>query len=151
MNEIVTLSWEQIDCSVYTLANRLKANPSLTPVRIIAIARGGLIPAVMLSHYLGIRDVQMINAISYADDGKRNHGLLIDIGRSVMDTINSRLTLIMDDIYDTGHTMETIDDLAPLAQKVCIVSKKFKEEMITDVIFDRKVSKDVWVKFPWER
>ena len=82
MKHKVYITWEQVDTLVTILKHKvLDKLPEIGSV--MGIARGGLIPAVMLSHKLGV---------PYTD--------LIDPN-----------TLVIDDICDSGKTLENAPGL----------------------------------------
>jgi len=108
------------------------ANSSWRPDYIVGISRGGLVPAVMISHYLNVpmkplqvslrdggecvSDCGMAeDALGYPKQEKFISDTELDIGR-VLDAANSLLEegnnykniLIVDDINDTGATFNWI-------------------------------------------
>ena len=74
------LSWDDIETAVESLAYQIKQSGEEIGA-MVGLARGGLIPAVMLSHKLGIPLVSE----DYEAEG---------------------YLLIVDDICDTGNTLE---------------------------------------------
>jgi len=76
------LSWQEVSSLVETLASIIKNSPSPLPKFIYGEPRGGLIPAVMLSHALNIP----LTFTPSVDD-----------------------TLIVDDIVDSGATLRKRD------------------------------------------
>ncbi len=74
------------------------------PDIILAIARGGLCPALFISQKLGIRELYTLNSIHYDDKKKLDHIKIYNIP----DLDENNNILIVDDIIDSGDTMEEI-------------------------------------------
>lgn len=72
----IFISWDEIDQLVYQLCHKITVSGK-KPSSVTGIERGGLIPAVMVSHRLNIPYVTRIN----------------------------KDTLVVDDICDTGQTL----------------------------------------------
>ena len=95
------LGYDKLNDFVVALANKI--SQSYAPDTIVAIARGGLVPAVILSHLLG--DVPLIPiALSYYDGALRWAQVL------PADGIRGRRVLIVDDITVRGGTLAAVYD-----------------------------------------
>ncbi len=117
---------------------------------IVAVSRGGLVPATVLSHLLGIRDVQVIQAASYTDNRKQ-HKVNLQFALPLQEVLQSAETLVVDDIYDTGQTMAAIKNVSPNSLKFCLVSKQLLMPSRTGIYCSIIAEPNQWVKFPWER
>ena len=115
---------------------------------VIGSARGGLIPAVFMSHALN-RPMGIVHCSSYSDTSKgelETHGWVSPVQ-------SPESILIVDDLADTGHTLEfvkkfcetTFDKPADLAT----VYYKTGSVVIPDY-YATVISSDVWVVFPYE-
>jgi len=71
---------------------------------IIGIARGGLTLSHILGEYYDIREVYAINTIGYDDDKKLDHTEIFNIP----DIRDARDILIVDDIVDSGETLDLV-------------------------------------------
>lgn len=71
---------------------------------IVAIARGGMTMAHMLGEYWNIRNVFVINSIGYEDTRKLETTKVFN----VPDLSPFQNILIVDDIADTGETLEAV-------------------------------------------
>jgi len=78
---------------------------------IIGIARGGLTLSHLLGEYYDIREVFAINTIGYDDDKKLDHTEVFNIP----DIRGNKNILIVDDIVDSGETLELV--LSTLSQR----------------------------------
>lgn len=144
------LDWEKYIGYVHLLTRKI----SMTNYRdwpILAIARGGLIPGVMISHILKNPNFQVIGISSYND---REQG---PIRITQKPNIPSRC-LIVDDLIDSGKTMEVVKGYLKYHHKNCefkvtVLIDKFdmtKENPRSD-LFVVDIHPDTWIKFPYER
>lgn len=142
---IIKLSWETIHNAVDSLAYEVSY---LQPSLIIGIARGGLIPATMLSHRLNV-PMKYVSAQSY--EGTRRtlqkpteiEGIKTEWFRAH----SHQRVLVVDDVIDTGETYEAIKRELSLIPYVAIVNKR---PLLYQSYYFCNVPPGVWVKFPWE-
>ena len=130
------------------------------PDYIVGLTRGGLIPAVKISHYLGIRMETL--TVSLRDDGECESNCWM-----AEDAYNGMKILIVDDINDSGATLEWIKiDWACSAYKndpkwdgIWNESVRFATLIDNDASplevnyigeSINKAENDVWIVFPWE-
>jgi hypoxanthine phosphoribosyltransferase len=135
------LSWGWFNLRVKEVADRLI---DCKPRFVIGVSRGGLIPAVVLSHKLKI-PMGSISTSSYTEYSKQNKkvdvwGLTLPLGVN-SDQAKSMEFLIVDDIYDSGKTYRALVDYL---KKYGIVNFRY----ISMIEKNRK--DDSWVVFPWE-
>jgi hypoxanthine phosphoribosyltransferase len=83
---------------------RLMALDGFQPDAIVGIARGGLIPATMLSHYFG---VPLITLNLSLRDGMAQG--VVDFATLRAQLLSDHRLLMIDDICDTGATFRKID------------------------------------------
>lgn len=137
---------------VLALADRLRADPDWRPDYLIGVGRGGLIPAVYLSHAIG-------GPMLSVDYSARNEDLAAPaLARLAERTQDGARLLFIDDINDSGATIghlraglaaagavpgavrfATLLDNVTSAQRVDYAARTI----------DRTVTKD-WFVFPWE-
>jgi hypoxanthine phosphoribosyltransferase len=116
------LSWDDIEDAVERLATNIKANNASIEA-ITGLPRGGLIPAVMLSHKL---DIPYIDANGNFEE---------------YDNI-----LIVDDICDSGHTLKQHHQFFTTA------TLHYKTSAVVEPDFWWKLaSENEWIVYPWER
>lgn len=143
MSKVLNLSWQTIHDAVDALAYTIEKHK---PRIIVGVARGGLIPATLLSHKLGIR-LEVIKASAY--EGTRRTLQKPIVVEGWKDFYNSERTMIVDDILDSGDTLQAIE--AKISgiryfKFASLFSKQFGE----DHFYFGRVEPDIWVKFPWE-
>jgi xanthine phosphoribosyltransferase len=116
---------------------------------IIAIARGGMIPAALVSRELEIRIIDTICAASYAksaEEGAQNARSEVKILKGV--DHDGEGYLLIDDLVDTGATARVIRNLLPKAYFVTLYAKPMGREVVDLCV--KQFSQDKWIYFPWD-
>lgn len=138
------VSWEELHRDARALAWRLV---DLGPFeRIVAIARGGLVPAAVVARELEIRLVDTVCVASY--DDARALGKQGDM--QVLKDVAGDGTgvLVVDDLVDSGLTAKLVREMLPKAH-IATVYAKPKGRPLVDT-FVTEVSQDTWIYFPWD-
>lgn len=130
-----TCSWQEIENLVREIAIQVKKSGTRYDC-ILAITRGGIVPARLLSRELGIDTMQFIPV--------RNKTVIksempaLDIGKQY---------LVIDDIYDTGDTFHKVTNaLNGFNCDYCFCMSRYKSHGITGKVLDH----NRWIVFPWE-
>ena len=134
------MSWDELHRHSRALAWRLV---DLGPWRgIIAVTRGGLVPAAIVARELDLRLVDTICIASYDD---RQQGAL-----QVLKSIDGdgEGFLIIDDLVDTGKTAQAVRNMLPKAHFATVYAKPAGRPLVDT--FVTEVSQDTWIRFPWE-
>ncbi|BAD85926.1 xanthine/guanine phosphoribosyltransferase [Thermococcus kodakarensis KOD1] len=143
----VYLTWWQVDRAIFALADELRKN--FMPDVIVGVARGGLIPAVRLSHILGDLEVKVIDVKFYKDIDERMEKPVINI--PLHGSLERKKVVIVDDVSDTGKTLEVVIEEVKKAGaeevKVACLSMKPWTKVVPDFYVFRT---DKWIVFPWE-
>ena len=95
------ISWKEFNGHVANLARNI-TNSGWLPERIVGISRGGLTAAVMLSHYFNVPMVTLDVSLRDSDIGPETNCWIPE------DIAAGKRTLIVDDINDTGATINWI-------------------------------------------
>lgn len=138
-------SYHDIEKGCAILATRIIYNLE-TPDIIVGLARGGLVPAVILSHILGVKMIP----VSYSS--KKGEGEYKQY-ENTLPIIPHKYLLIMDDIVDSGFTMrEVAQHYEDQGHDVNVASLYYKEgAAIAPMFFWQDIPKDSpWIIFPWE-
>ena len=98
--ERITYSYPTFVEDLKNLADRMEKDFDA----IVAIARGGMTMAHMLGEYWDIRDVFVINSIGYEGTKKLSSPTVFN----VPDLTKYRHVLIVDDIADSGETLDAV-------------------------------------------
>ncbi|NJO38969.1 MAG: xanthine phosphoribosyltransferase [Rhizobiales bacterium] len=110
---------------------------------IVAIARGGLVPAQIVARELEVRLIDTICISSYDDQVQRKPEILKRIDGS------GEGWLIVDDLVDTGRTGRIVREMLPKAHFATVYAKPLGREIVDT--FVTGVSQDTWILFPWDQ
>jgi len=139
-----SISWEQLQNDCRALAWKLlEARNDWT--RIVAIARGGLIPAAIVARELDIRVVDTVCISSYT---LRNQGESIDILKRPDLADMDEKWLIIDDLVDTGRTAGVVKEMFPGIHFATVYAKPEGRPLVNTFITE--VSQETWILFPWD-
>src|SRR5512137_2260872 len=107
------VSWDQFHRDCRALTWRLNEVGPFHAV--IAITRGGLVPAAIVARALGLRVIDTICVASYAHDKQGELQVLKGVSESTMALGGGtgKGLLIVDDLVDTGKTGRMVRELLP--------------------------------------
>lgn len=145
----VIFNWQDLEQDCIILFNKIKQLKT-SYQGIIAVSRGGLIIAAIISKLLDIKLIDTFCISSYEDDLKESTKLeVLKIPIEAQKDCGENW-LILDDLIDSGHTYEYIDNIMPKAHFACLYNKSNKNDYINNIIFAKVYPKDSWIEFPWE-
>jgi xanthine phosphoribosyltransferase len=142
------VSWDQIHRDSRALAWRLDGHGPEDGAwkAVVAITRGGMAPAMIVARELGIRLVDTISVKSYDHQDQTEAKVLNAPDEAMMG--NGTGVLIVDDLVDSGKTLELVRSLFPKAHFATVYAKpKGRPQVDT---FITEVSQDTWIFFPWD-
>lgn len=142
MVEKVHISWEEFHQHTKLLAQKIRAHGTYN--KIIAISRGGLLPAGVISYELDIRNTQAINISSY--DGERQRTIEEIVIKADIGEVDEQ-TLVIDDLTDTGTTFRLVKQLFPKATLAAVYAKPKGKKDVD--IYGADIP-DKWIVFPWD-
>ncbi len=140
------VSWDQFHRDARALAWRLAAAGPFRAV--VAVTRGGLVPAAVVARELGIRVVETVCVASYDYDKQGEIALLKPIAGDVAGTDGGTGVLIVDDLVDTGATARLVRELMPKAHFAAVYAKPAGRPLVDTFITE--VSQDTWIYLPWD-
>lgn len=146
--------WEDYHTTVWELGKKLKKQPALANVKgLIPIARGGLVPATLLSHYLDIPVVECLRVKSY--EGKTQVGVKLFEPILQLGYPEIKEYIFVDDILDSGNTVKAVRSAYPLARFAISIAKQSGLDAVGPDALCCKVPvvvpDDLWIVFPWEQ
>ena len=113
---------------------------------VVAITRGGMAPAMIVARELDIRTVDTISVKSYDHQNQSEARVLKAPDAALMG--DGTGILIVDDLVDSGKTLELVRALFPKAHFATVYAKpKGRPQVQT---FITEVSQDTWIFFPWD-
>ncbi|MCF6272971.1 MAG: xanthine phosphoribosyltransferase [Rhodobacteraceae bacterium] len=142
------ISWDQIHRDSRALAWRLE---KLAPdggewKAVVAITRGGMAPAMIIARELDIRTVDTISIKSYDHKAQSDAIVLKAPDDGIIG--DGEGILIIDDLVDTGKTLEVVKSRYPKAHIATVYAKPMGRPMVDTFITE--VSQDTWIFFPWD-
>ena len=143
------ISWDQIHRDSRALAWRLdKHGPGKDGAwrAVVAITRGGMAPAMTVARELDIRTVDTISIKSYHHQTQGAPVVLNKPDSEMMG--DGEGVLIVDDLVDSGKTLQMVRDMYPKAHFATVYAKPKGEPMVDTFI--TSVSQDTWIFFPWD-
>lgn len=139
-NRTFPISWEQLHRDARALSWRLI---EMGPWQgIIAITRGGLVPAAIIARELDVRLVDTVCIASYAG---RDRG---DVKVLKSTNGDGEGWLLVDDLVDTGKTAKRVREMIPKAHFATVYAKPAGRPLVDT--FMTEVSQDTWILFPWD-
>ncbi|MCK2183329.1 xanthine phosphoribosyltransferase [Halomonas getboli] len=134
-----TVSWDQLHRDVRELCQRLVERDFRG---IVAITRGGLIPAALIARELNVRLIDTVCIKSYEgqDQGQ------LEVMKGVDHDGDG--WLLVDDLVDTGKTARKVRELLPRAHFVTVYAKPEGRPLVDQYLTE--VAQDCWIQFPWD-
>jgi xanthine phosphoribosyltransferase len=136
------VSWDQLHRDSKALAWRLMA---LGPLKgVVAITRGGLMPAAIVARELECRIIETVSVVTY-DEERRGEPQVVKPPAAAGD---GEGWLLVDDLVDTGTTARVVRGLLPKAHFATVYAKPAGRPLVDTFITE--VSQDTWILFPWD-
>ena len=140
------VSWDQFHRDARALAWRLSAAGPFRAV--VAVTRGGLVPAAVVARELGIRVVETVCVASYDYDKQGEITVLKHVASDICGDDKGKGVLIVDDLVDTGATAKIVREMMPQAHFATVYAKPSGRPLVDT--FVTEVSQDTWIYFPWD-
>jgi len=138
INTVYKARYEEITELCFQIVKSLPKNIT----RILAIARGGLIPGVIISNLLNIKEILTAKVDSYDGSVKKEK-----INFNIPNIRDSGNLLIIDDIYDSGETIKIFRKKFPRA-KIGVVYSKVKKCEVNYI--GKIIPLDNWIHMEFE-
>jgi xanthine phosphoribosyltransferase len=143
-SRIHVASWHEMHREATDLADRVADRGPWKGL--IAVSRGGLVPAAIVARVLDIHLVETVCISSY--DG-REKGPLEVIKPSSAVAGKGAGWLLVDDVADSGATAAEARQMLPEAHYATLYVKPAGRPFVDT--FLRQVDQNVWIDFPWDR
>lgn len=141
------VSWEELHRNAKALAWKLHELGQWKGI--IAITRGGLVPATIVARELDIRVIETVSVVSYtADDSKPSQTEEAVVLKHPANVGDGSGWLVIDDLVDTGRTLEVLRRMVPKAHFATVYAKPKGEPLVNTYVTE--VSQDTWIYFPWD-
>ncbi|MCM2680257.1 xanthine phosphoribosyltransferase [Echinimonas agarilytica] len=140
-NKQFFVSWEELHRATRELAQRQL--PASQWKGIIAVSRGGLVPACILARELNLRLVKTVCISSYTDHYEQKQLQVLHEADG-----DGEGMLVVDDLVDTGETAKAIREMYPKAKFITVYAKPKGRELVDEYVAD--VEQDTWIELPWD-
>ena len=140
MSETLRLGWDDIRRDCRRLAELLAGRGPFQGL--VAVTRGGLVPAALVARDLDIRVIETICVASY--DSRLRGTVEILKGMSG----DGEGWLVIDDLADSGATARALRALLPKAHLAALYAKPDGRADLDSFI--REIGQKIWIEFPWE-
>ena len=134
------VSWEQLHRDARALSWRLLEIRNWRGI--IAITRGGLVPAAIIAREL---DIHLVDTVCISSYTGKDQGRLQVLKPVVGD---GEGWLLVDDLVDTGKTAALVREMVPRAHFATVYAKPAGRPLVDT--FVTEVSQDTWILFPWD-
>ena len=135
------ISWDQLHRDSKALAWRMLDLHYFKGI--IAITRGGMVPAAVIARELDIHLVETICISSYDWKDKKGEAEIL----KGIDG-DGEGWLLIDDLVDTGRTAKIVKEMVPKAHFATVYAKPAGRPLVDTYITE--VSQDTWILFPWD-
>lgn len=138
------VSWQELHRDAKALAWRLVDGGPWKGI--VAVTRGGLVPAAIVARELDLRVIDTVGVRTY-DHMTIGQAKVIKRPASELGDGEGRW-LIIDDLVDTGATARVVRELLPGAHFATIYAKPAGKPLVDTYVTE--VSQDTWIMFPWD-
>jgi xanthine phosphoribosyltransferase len=142
------VGWEEFQRDAKALAWRLSEKGPWKGI--VAVTHGGLVPAAIVARELDIRIIETVGVSSYSgEDGTVGKRGAAEILKAPVGVGDGEGWLVIDDLVDTGQTVDILRRMLPKAHYAAVFAKPLGRALIDTFITE--VSQDTWIFFPWEK
>lgn len=143
----IIISWPELHRDARYLCSVLHALGDWKGI--IAVTRGGLVPAALVARELDIHLIDTVCVVSYgagaAGGAEKTQGEIQWIKRVEG---NGDGWLLIDDLVDTGRTARAVRELLPKAHFAALYAKPLGRPLVDT--FVKEFKQDKWIYFPWD-
>lgn len=142
------LTWEGFGDAGRELAHVVAAG-DYEPEIIIAVARGGLLPAGHLAYALGLKLADAVNVEFYTDVHETLPEPVLLAPMLDHESIRGKRLLVVDDVADSGRTLALVVQLLRdqgAQVRSAVLYAKSASVVEPDYVWKRT---DEWIVFPW--
>jgi hypoxanthine phosphoribosyltransferase len=148
MAEHEALTWLDFGAAADDLARTVVAD-GFAPQVVLGVARGGLFLAGALSYALGVKNVHVVNIEYYTGIDERLEQPVVLAPAPSGDDLAGLRVLIVDDVADTGATLQVVHDLYAghvADARYAVIYEKPRSEVRCQYVWRRTQR---WIDFPW--
>ncbi len=143
------ISWSEVERLCHRLVDLVRAS-GYSPDLVIAIGRGGYVPARLVCDYLHMMGLTSIKIEHYLSGASRQEEAVIRYPLKA--DIRNQRVLLVDDVNDTGDTLEVaiqhLQSFQPAEVRTAVMHHKTVTHFKVDY-YARKIIKWRWLIYPW--
>jgi xanthine phosphoribosyltransferase len=144
----IVISWAELHRDARYLSQQLHEMGAWKGI--VAVTRGGLVPAALVARELEIRLIDTVCVSSYGAAGgggaEQEQGGLQVLKASVSG--DGAGFLLIDDLVDTGKTAQVVRQMLPKAHFATLYAKPAGRPFVDTCVKEFKQNK--WIFFPWD-
>ena len=147
--EVVYVSWERAVEMCFKLAKKV-ADSGFRPDAVVAVLRGGVVPALVVSDILNVEEFYAIRVKHW---GIAEEVYKVPVVEQLpQGRLEGRRVLVVDEIADTGKTLEVavreLRRMNPREVRTSVLHLKPTSSVVPDYYVER-LDRWVWVFYPW--
>ena len=142
------VTWTALEAMVAELAERVGTDHDV----LLAITRGALVPAGMLAHRLGLRNI-LVAAVEYYDDEGRPGPTPTFFQFPADPLLRGQRVLVVDEVWDSGTTIHAVTERVRQAGGIpttAVLHYKPTHSVVPSVPDHHVVTTDRWVVYPFK-
>jgi len=142
------VSWDDLTDMVAQLAHRVSGEYDV----MLAITRGGLVPAGMLAYRLGIRNI-LVAAVEFYDNAGHPGPQPTFLQFPADPQLRGQRILIVDEVWDSGTTIAAVTERVRLAGGIAttaVLHYKPTRSRVAGTPDHHVVTTDRWVVYPFK-
>jgi hypoxanthine phosphoribosyltransferase len=145
------ITWEEVEEMSYNLAEKIRVS-NFRPDVIVAVARGGVVGARLVSDILGIPDFTCLRIAHWGETAVRGKDARLE--RGIGGTVSGKKILLIDDVTDTGKSLSVakayLQSLTPAEIKTAALQYIKGSSFIPD-FYGKEETEWAWFAYPWNR
>ena len=145
--EYIVQNWQQVFDDTYFLYEKIR-DTGFQPDIIVGIARGGWIPARLMADFFHLKQTANVKVETYQMIGETD--VEAKITQTITENIEGKNVLVVDDVTDSGATLNAVLDLLknkrPASIKTAMLYFKPRSTIIPDFYIHETTA---WVVFSW--
>ncbi|MFL6383161.1 MAG: phosphoribosyltransferase [Nitrososphaeraceae archaeon] len=135
----VYCNWDEVESLTRTIADKIRRSKNKEYDAILAVTRGGIIPARLMARELGINYIQLIPV--------RDKKLYIE---EMPVLRKDKKYLVIDEIYDTGNTFYKVHDAVKIFDCDFAFLMSRYDHNNRGTYIGKVLNHNKWIVFPWE-
>ncbi len=140
-NAAIKIGWDALHRDSVILSQKLRSKGPFKGI--IAVARGGLVPAAVVARELDIRLVDTVCVSSYDDNVQRDDLLILKPVEG-----DGTGWLVIDDLVDSGKTFRQLRKMLPKAHYATVYVKPVGQDTVDTTVIP--IDQEIWLVFPWD-